>query len=436
MHGEQALSDRERDDFASRRGGNDDLDRRSCGCGGRRGTGGFARFAPDARGLHVKPGDQGEKADDDQHTHYDHGIFQIADLRLGPSALYAFARLGRHARHAMNGTETTTTLSFGMKAPEVGMRLDRLLALKAEGFSRSQLQELVRQGRVRLDGATVTDPGIRVKSIQTIEIRVPPPHPPEPKGEAIGLKVLHEDASLIVIDKPAGLVVHPAPGNRTGTLVNALIHHCGESLSGVGGVARPGIVHRLDKDTSGVMVVAKTDRAHRALSAQFADHGRTTALERRYLAIVWGRPVPFKGMIRARLARHPANRLKMAVSATKGREAITHYEVIESFAGAGAHAAISLVECRLETGRTHQVRVHLAHVGHPVIGDDLYGAGFRSRTRVLRESLQTAILRLERQALHAGFLAFEHPETGKTMQFTADLPADMKQILEELRTSS
>jgi 23S rRNA pseudouridine1911/1915/1917 synthase len=335
----------------------------------------------------------------------------------------------------MTGTETDTTLSFSMEAPDIGMRLDRLLAQKTGDFSRSQLQEFVRQGRVRLDGETVTDPGIRVKSIRTINISVPPTQPPEPKGEAIGLKVLHEDASLIVIDKPAGLVVHPAPGNRTGTLVNALIHHCGASLSGVGGVARPGIVHRLDKDTSGVMVVAKTDPAHRALSAQFADHGRTTALERRYLALVWGRPVPPKGVVRARLVRHATNRLKMAVSQSRGREAITHYEVIESFArpGNAGNDEVSLVECRLETGRTHQVRVHMAHIGHPIIGDDLYGSGFRSRTRVLRDSLQTAILCLERQALHAVFLAFEHPDTGKKMQFSADLPADMKRILEELR---
>jgi len=335
----------------------------------------------------------------------------------------------------MTRTETDTTLSFSMEAPDIGMRLDRLLAQKTGDFSRSQLQEFIRQGRVQLDSETVTDPGIRVKSIRTINISVPLPQPPEPKGEAIGLKVLHEDASLIVIDKPAGLVVHPAPGNRTGTLVNALIHHCGASLSGVGGVARPGIVHRLDKDTSGVMVVAKTDAAHRALSAQFADHGRTTALERRYLALVWGRPVPAKGVIRARLARHATNRLKIAVSQSRGREAVTHYEVIESFAR-HCHAGndeVSLVECRLETGRTHQVRVHMAHIGHPIIGDDLYGSGFRSRMRVLQDSVQTAILHLERQALHAVFLAFEHPETGKKMQFSADLPADMKRILEELR---
>ena len=238
---------------------------------------------------------------------------------------------------------------------------------------------------------------------------MPPPVPAEPEGEAIPLDVVYEDDDLIVIDKPAGLVVHPAAGNQTGTLVNALIAHCGASLSGIGGVMRPGIVHRLDKDTSGLMVVAKTDRAHRSLADQFADHGRTGPLERGYMALVWGVPDRADGTIEAALGRSTKNREKIEVKREGGREAITHYHVAERYGAAGKPAVASLVECRLETGRTHQIRVHLAAIGHPVIGDRTYGAGFATKPALLPEPARSLAARFPRQALHAYLLGFEHP---------------------------
>ncbi|MGH6802389.1 MAG: RluA family pseudouridine synthase, partial [Methyloceanibacter sp.] len=243
--------------------------------------------------------------------------------------------------------------------------------------------------------------------------------------------VVYEDDTLIVIDKPAGFVVHPGAGHAAGTLVNALIAHCGMSLSGIGGVARPGIVHRLDKDTSGLMVVAKTDQAHRALAAQFADHGRTGELERGYLALVWGAPSRPYGTIDAAIGRHPTSRTKMAVLPAKGREAVTHWRVVETFGRKDAPIA-SLIECTLETGRTHQVRVHLAHIGHPLIGDPLYGQGFKSKLRKLPEPLRGK-LALDRQALHAARLAFAHPVTGTLLKFNSPLPADLAEIVEAFK---
>ena len=240
--------------------------------------------------------------------------------------------------------------------------------------------------------------------------------------------VVYEDDALIVIDKPAGLVVHPGAGHAKGTLVNALIAHCGQSLSGIGGVARPGIVHRLDKDTSGLLVVAKTDRAHRALAKQFADHGRTGQLERGYLALVWGAPSRPHGTIDAPVGRHPASRTKMAVLRGKGREAVTHWRVVETF-GRGKEPVASLIECTLETGRTHQVRVHLAHIGHPLIGDPLYGQGFKSKLRTLPEPLPGKLAALSRQALHAEHLAFVHPTNGTLLKFNSPLPAELAEIV-------
>ncbi|MEX0627348.1 MAG: RluA family pseudouridine synthase, partial [Cucumibacter sp.] len=248
---------------------------------------------------------------------------------------------------------------------------------------------------------------------------------------AIPLTILYEDAALIVIDKPAGLVVHPAPGSWTGTLVNALIHHCGTSLSGIGGVRRPGIVHRLDKATSGVMVVAKTGAAMRELAAQFADHGRAGPLQRDYLALVWGAPSPPAGTIDAPLGRAPHNRLKQTVRKSGGRRALTHYSTAERFGG--DKSAVSLVRCRLETGRTHQIRVHLAHIGHPLLGDPLYGAGFASKANTLPEAARQALDALGRQALHATRLAFAHPVTAQTLAFETPPPADMAALIAALR---
>jgi 23S rRNA pseudouridine1911/1915/1917 synthase len=246
----------------------------------------------------------------------------------------------------------------------------------------------------------------------------------------IALKVAYEDASLIVIDKPAHLVVHPAAGHASGTLVNALIAHCGDSLSGIGGVKRPGIVHRLDKGTSGLLVVAKTDAAHAGLAEQFAAHGADGRLQRTYLALVWGKPLRPRGKIEARLARSQANRTRIAVArGTSGRHAVTHYEVVKTFAPRGA-APISLLRLRLETGRTHQIRVHLAHIGHPVVGDPVYAGGFKAKAETLPEPARTAVMDLKRQALHAAELGFEHPRSHKKLHFESPLPDDLARVLE------
>ncbi len=234
---------------------------------------------------------------------------------------------------------------------------------------------------------------------------------------------------MIVIDKPAGMVVHPAAGNRSGTLVNALIAHCGASLSGIGGEKRPGIVHRLDKDTSGLLVVAKNDQAHRSLSAQFADHGRTNDLSRGYLALVWGVPKPAQGTIIAPIARDPRSRVKMAVR-KNGKEAITHYEVLRDYLGAEGKPLAAMVRCELETGRTHQIRVHFAKAGHPLLGDSVYGAGFQSKAALLPEKARDALKGLNRQALHAYRLAFSHPRTGKLLAFESKLPKELS-VLEK-----
>src|SRR5204862_3961399 len=231
----------------------------------------------------------------------------------------------------------------------------------------------------------------------------------------------------IVIDKPKGLVVHPAAGNQSGTLVNALIAHCGTSLSGIGGVKRPGIVHRLDKDTTGLMVVAKNDRAHRALSAQFADHGRAGFLQRAYLAFVWGAPDRPKGTVDAPIDRHPKARDKQAVR-QGGRDAITHWERLEVYSGTDGKPVASLIMCRLETGRTHQIRVHLAHIGHPLLGDDVYGPGFKTKTALLPKNAQESLSALGRQALHAHILGFQHPETRETLTFKSRLPDDLARL--------
>jgi 23S rRNA pseudouridine1911/1915/1917 synthase len=319
---------------------------------------------------------------------------------------------------------------------ELGGRLDRLLAAHVGDLSRTRLKRLIEAGAVTVDGRTIRDPGYRVNSAAAIGVDVPSPVPAKPSAEAIPLDVIYEDADIIVIDKPSGLVVHPAAGHWSGTLVNALVAHCGESLSGIGGERRPGIVHRLDKDTSGLMVVAKNDRAHRGLAAQFAGHGRDgRPFERGYLAFVWGAPDRPRGTVDRPIERHKAVRKRMAVQ-QGGREAVTHWEVCERFgkpkgatkARKNAGWTASLLACRLETGRTHQVRVHLASIGHPLLGDGVYGAGFRNKAALLPEPGQTVLKNLGRHALHAYILAFEHPIGGKILRFRSELPPDLARL--------
>ncbi|WP_349644255.1 RluA family pseudouridine synthase [Rhodopseudomonas sp. BR0M22] len=306
-------------------------------------------------------------------------------------------------------------------------RLDRVLAARCPELSRSRLKALILDGRVTIAGNPVRDPAYHASPGETITIDVPPPVPAEPAGEAIALDIVHEDDDIIVLDKPRGLVVHPAAGHETGTLVNALIAHCGASLSGIGGVRRPGIVHRLDKDTTGLMVAAKNDKAHQSLSAQFADHGRTGELRRGYLAFVWGVPGRKYGTIDAPIDRHPHAREKMAVR-QGGREAITHWEVLESFAGKDGKPVAALIACQLETGRTHQIRVHLAHLGHPLMGDDVYGPHFKTKANQLAPAARAALAELGRQALHAYLLTLEHPSSGEVLTWESPLPADLARL--------
>ncbi|MCJ8150603.1 RluA family pseudouridine synthase [Shinella sedimenti] len=316
-------------------------------------------------------------------------------------------------------------------------RIDAWLAATLAGdFSRSRIKALIEEGAALVNGKVTTEPKRKIQPGDVVELALPAPRDPEPKGEDIPLEVLYEDDDLIVLVKPAGLVVHPGAGNWTGTLVNALIAHCGTSLSGIGGVRRPGIVHRLDKETSGVMVAAKNDAAHRHLSDQFADHGRSGPLERAYQAVVWGRPRQLKGTIDAPLGRGN-DRTKRAVKredADDAREAITHYTVVERYMETEAATSLaSLVECHLETGRTHQIRVHMAHIGHPLIGDPEYGAAFRTKANLLPEKARAVVNGFHRQALHAFMLQFEHPTSGETMHFEAPPPADMEQLINALR---
>ncbi|MCB1446388.1 MAG: RluA family pseudouridine synthase [Rhizobiaceae bacterium] len=315
-------------------------------------------------------------------------------------------------------------------------RIDAWLAhALAGGLSRSRVKALIEEGAVTINGAPAKAPHQKIQPGDRIEVAIPEPEDPEPKGEDIPLDVLYEDEDLIVLVKPAGMVVHPAAGNWTGTLVNALIHHCGDSLSGIGGVRRPGIVHRLDKETSGVMVVAKNDMAHASLSAQFADHGKTTRLERAYQAIVWGLPRPQKGTIDAPLGR-AGDRVRRAVvsaGAEDARHAVTHYEVIERYhERPDATAVASRIVCRLETGRTHQIRVHMAHAGHPLIGDPDYGAAYRTKVNLLPAPARAAVGRFHRQALHAYLLQIEHPRMGEVMRFESELPRDMQELIAAL----
>ena len=314
-----------------------------------------------------------------------------------------------------NGTVLTVTA----REAEAGERLDRVLAAHLGELSRTRLKRLVEAGRVSLDGATISDPAMRVKPGQIFAVAVPPPVDDRPAPQPLALDIRFEDAHVIVIDKPAGLVVHPAPGNPDRTLVNALLAHCGESLAGIGGVRRPGIVHRLDKDTSGLMVVAKSDSAHARLAADFA----ARRIERAYQAFVWGVPSPSAGEIAAPIGRSARDRKKMAVVSRGGKAAVTRYRVLRAF---GTVAAC--VECRLATGRTHQIRVHLSERGHALIGDQTYGGGRRVRHALAAEPARAAIAAFPRQALHAYLLGFTHPATGEALTFTSALPRDMAEL--------
>ncbi|WP_375291733.1 RluA family pseudouridine synthase [Qipengyuania sp.] len=297
-------------------------------------------------------------------------------------------------------------------------RLDKTLA-EATDLSRERVKGLIAQGAVEVDGAIATSASAKVGSGAAFSIVLPPAEPLEAEPQDIPLVITFEDDALIVVDKPAGMVVHPAAGNPDGTLVNALLYHCRGRLSGINGVARPGIVHRIDKDTSGLLVVAKTDAAHEGLARQFADH----SIDRRYLAVCAGHPIPSEGTVDARLGRSDADRKKMAVlpdGSSRGKHAVTHYRTLRRF----AHAAE--IECRLETGRTHQVRVHCASIGHPLLGDPVYG-----RTpKALRATLSE--LSFARQALHAAELGFTHPVSGERLLFRADLPPDLRELIDEL----
>ena len=321
----------------------------------------------------------------------------------------------------------TGRFNFTVPIESAGLRIDRfLVGAAAEAglmMSRTRLQTLITDDCVELGGVVATGK-TKLAAGDLVTLSVPPAAPPEPAAQDIPLDIVFEDAHLLVLDKAPGLVVHPAAGHEDGTLVNALIGHCGNSLSGIGGVKRPGIVHRLDKDTSGLMVVAKTDAAHAGLSAIFADHGRTGSLVREYLAFCWGVPDRHHGTVDAELGRDPQSRMKVAIVADgRGRHAVTHWTREHAF---GTEAA--RLRLRLETGRTHQIRVHMTALGHPLIGDAVYGTGFKTKAARLQPAARSAAMSLERQALHAAALGFTHPVTGAELRFTSDLPSDLRAL--------
>jgi 23S rRNA pseudouridine1911/1915/1917 synthase len=304
-----------------------------------------------------------------------------------------------------------------------GQRVDRFLADAIGSLSRSRIKVLIEQGLVRRDGRVLSEPAEPIRPGATYSLELPPPAAARPQPQQIPFTILYEDRDLIVLDKPAGLVVHPAPGNADGTLVNALLAHCGEHLTGIGGERRPGIVHRLDKDTSGVMVVAKTELANAALTAAFAARD----LDRAYLALVWGLPDPLAGEIAGDIGRDRRDRKRMAVVTRSGKAALTHYRMLRAW-----RATVALLECRLDTGRTHQIRVHLASRGNPVIGDPVYIRRVPPVARALPERLRFRLLDFPRQALHAARLGFAHPRTREPMAFATEPPADMTELVAAL----
>jgi 23S rRNA pseudouridine1911/1915/1917 synthase len=309
------------------------------------------------------------------------------------------------------------TIDVRLEPGHAGWRLDRALAAAVPTLSRERLKTLIRSGAVEAQGSAVRDPALKVRGNESLRVAVPEPEPAHNEPQEIPLTIVFEDEHLLVVDKPAGLVVHPAAGNFDGTLVNALLHHCGESLSGIGGVARPGIVHRIDKDTSGLLVVAKTDVAHEGLARQFAAH----SIDRRYLALVSGTPKTSEGTIDAPLARSSTNRKKIAIVENgRGKRAVTRWKRLNILRDA------ALVECRLETGRTHQVRVHMASIGHPLLGDPVYGRSGKTHGKILKD------LHFHRQALHAAELGFTHPVTKHRLSFTSPMPPDMQELFNAL----
>ncbi|MGE3537964.1 MAG: RluA family pseudouridine synthase [Candidatus Tectimicrobiota bacterium] len=313
-------------------------------------------------------------------------------------------------------------LTFLVSVEAHGLRLDKYLAGQVPELSRSQVQRLIQEGQVQTAHGPASA-SYRVHQGERIALHIPPPRPARPLAEALDLHIVYEDDALLVINKPPGLVVHPAPGHASGTLVNALLFHC-QSLSGVGGEVRPGIVHRLDKDTSGLMLVAKHDRSHRWLAAQLKEHH----IQRRYLALVRGQFASPQGTIDAPIGRHPHQRQKMAVVARAGRAARTHYQVLETWSG------LSLLRLSLETGRTHQIRVHLAHIAHAVVGDPVYGAGLLHLPG--HPQLAQALNSFPRQALHAEHLRFQHPETAAWLEFSVAVPADLAALLTRVRQAA
>ena len=318
-----------------------------------------------------------------------------------------------------------TTHHLTVANEERRLRLDKLLAQRLPELSRSRIQSLMTEGMVLLDNTIMDNANYRVKSGQSITLTLPPATKADPVPQNITLDIVFEDEHLLVVNKPSGMVVHPAPGNNDGTLVNALLYHCGDDLQGIGSVKRPGIVHRIDKDTSGLMVVAKTEPCHHGLIELFSRH----AIKRSYQALVWGIPSPPRGTITGNIGRCPRNRKKMAVVSNGGKTAITHYRVLDTL----AHGTVSLVECRLETGRTHQIRIHMTHVGTPLVGDPVYGNQSKSRQKHFSAEAKIIMESFNRQALHAKTLGFIHPITGENRLFESKLSNDLKALINTLQ---
>ncbi len=365
--------------------------------------------------------DQKPQSDQDQHAHADHGGFD--ELHSVP--LHAERRRRTQPEKLRAVTETSAGLTFEVDAAQDGRRLDQGLAAHAADYSRSRLKRLILDGAVTVDGVLIANPARKLRRGQEISLEPPPPEEMELAPEAIPLDVVFEDDAYLIVDKPAGLVVHPGAGHPSGTLVNALLHHCGPSLQGIGGVRRPGIVHRLDKDTSGLLVVAKTQAMHAALVELFAAH----AIHRVYTALVYGVPNPPEGRLETAIGRAPQDRKRMAVVKDgAGRRAVTNYRTENLF----QNGAASQIACRLETGRTHQIRVHMTHLGHPLIGDPVYGRATPARLNALGPGGRDAVSGFNRQALHARSLGFTRPDSGETVRYESAIPGDLTALIQAL----